>query len=167
MFRKVSDFEQNWTYEMSATQKMMDALTDESLSQAVTEGHRTLGRMAWHIVTTIPEMMAHCGLKVTTVKKEAPVPATADEIKKAYAAVSKELLDQIKADWTDDTLLVEDEMYGEKWMRGITLLILIKHEVHHRGQMTVLMRQAGLKVPGVYGPSKEEWAAYNAPAPEI
>jgi uncharacterized damage-inducible protein DinB len=25
--------------------------------------------------------------------------------------------------------------------------------------MTVLMRQAGLPVPGLYGPSKEEWAA--------
>jgi uncharacterized damage-inducible protein DinB len=25
--------------------------------------------------------------------------------------------------------------------------------------MTVLMRQAGIKVPGIYGPSKEEWEA--------
>jgi uncharacterized damage-inducible protein DinB len=31
-----------------------------------------------------------------------------------------------------------------------------------RGQLTVLMRQADLKVPGVYGPSKEEWEAMNA-----
>ncbi|MBI2416475.1 MAG: hypothetical protein HYV28_00920 [Ignavibacteriales bacterium] len=30
--------------------------------------------------------------------------------------------------------------------------------------MTVLMRQAGLKVPGAYGPSREEWAAYGMPA---
>jgi uncharacterized damage-inducible protein DinB len=29
--------------------------------------------------------------------------------------------------------------------------------------MTVLMRQAGIKVPGVYGPAKEEWAAYGMP----
>ena len=28
----------------------------------------------------------------------------------------------------------------------------------------VLMRQAGLAVPGVYGPSKEEWGAYGMPA---
>jgi hypothetical protein len=27
--------------------------------------------------------------------------------------------------------------------------------------MTVLMRFAGLEVPGVYGPAKEEWVAYN------
>jgi len=31
--------------------------------------------------------------------------------------------------------------------------------------MTVLMRQAGLVVPGVYGPAREEWGQYNMPAP--
>jgi hypothetical protein len=30
--------------------------------------------------------------------------------------------------------------------------------------MTVLMRQAGLRVPGVCGPSLEEWALFGAPA---
>ena len=34
---------------------------------------------------------------------------------------------------------------------------LIKHIVHHRGQVTVLMRQAGIKPFGVYGPPKEDW----------
>jgi uncharacterized damage-inducible protein DinB len=33
------------------------------------------------------------------------------------------------------------------------------HQCHHRGQMTVLMRQAGQKVPGIYGPAKEEWSS--------
>jgi uncharacterized damage-inducible protein DinB len=61
-------------------------------------------------------------------------------------------------------LPVEIPMYGEKWTRGFTLYVLIAHQSHHRGQMTVLMRQAGLKVPGVCGPSKEEWAAYGMAA---
>jgi uncharacterized damage-inducible protein DinB len=42
----------------------------------------------------------------------------------------------------------------------------MKHEIHHRAQMTVLMRQAGLKVPGLYGPAKEEWSQYNMPPME-
>jgi hypothetical protein len=29
-----------------------------------------------------------------------------------------------------------------------------------------LMRQAGLKVSGIYGPVKEEWAAWNMAAAE-
>jgi uncharacterized damage-inducible protein DinB len=167
MFHTIDDFVQSWTFESASTQKQMDQLTDKSLSQSVASDHRTLGRIAWHIVTTIPEMISHVGLKISDVDFKAPVPKTAAEIKKAYAAVSKQVLDQVKAGWNEGTLQIEDEMYGEKWKRGNTLLILIKHEVHHRGQMTVLMRQAGLKVLGFYGPAKEEWVNYGAPAPEV
>jgi uncharacterized damage-inducible protein DinB len=71
------------------------------------------------------------------------------------------LADQIGAKWKDATLMQEKNFYGMMWKLGMMLDILIRHEVHHRGQMTVLMRQAGLKVPGVYGPAKEEWANYG------
>jgi hypothetical protein len=35
----------------------------------------------------------------------------------------------------------------------------------YRGQMTVLMRQAGLKVPVIYGPAREEWQEFGMAAP--
>jgi uncharacterized damage-inducible protein DinB len=73
------------------------------------------------------------------------------------------MAEQVGENWTDETLLVTDNMYGETWKRGFSLFLLVTHEAHHRGQMTVLMRQAGLTVPGVYGPAKEEWAAIGAP----
>jgi uncharacterized damage-inducible protein DinB len=57
-------------------------------------------------------------------------------------------------------------MYGEMWSRGTVLSILVRHEAHHRAQLTVLMRQAGLAVPGCYGPAKEEWAGMGIPAPQ-
>jgi uncharacterized damage-inducible protein DinB len=167
MFRLIEDFDKAWTYEAGATQKIMDALTDRSLSQAVSEGHRTLGRIAWHIVTTIPEMMPATGLVFEGVSANAPMPGSADEIRTAYASVAKQVLDQVKANWSDATLGVADEMYGEKWARGQTLKVLVDHQAHHRGQMTVLMRQAGLAVPGIYGPSKEEWSNYGAQPPEV
>jgi uncharacterized damage-inducible protein DinB len=69
--------------------------------------------------------------------------------------------------WSDATLEVEDDMYGERWPRGATLQSLVVHQAHHRGQMTVLMRQAGLRVPGVYGPAREEWTAYGMPPPTV
>jgi uncharacterized damage-inducible protein DinB len=52
-------------------------------------------------------------------------------------------------------------MYGETWKNGFSLWVLIAHQAHHRAQMIVLMREAGLKVPGVYGPSKEEWESMH------
>ena len=41
------------------------------------------------------------------------------------------------------------------------------HQIDHRGQMTVLMRQAGLNVPGVYGPSLEGWTSVGTNPPEV
>jgi len=56
-------------------------------------------------------------------------------------------------------------MYGQQWPRMMTLKILIHHEIHHRGQMTILLRQANQSVPGVVGPSKEEWSQWGMEPP--
>jgi uncharacterized damage-inducible protein DinB len=168
MYTSIKEFEMDFAQESASTQKMMNELTDASLAQSEAKDHRTLGRMAWHIVATYPEMMGAIGLKITGIKHDDPVPKTAAEIKKAYATVTKELIDQIKATWTDATLEVVDKLYGAfEWKRALTLQILIRHEIHHRGQMSVLMRQAGLKVPGPYGPSKEDWAGMGQKPPEV
>ncbi len=167
MIISINDFKQTWGRELENTSKMMAELTDKSLSQSIANDHRTLGRIAWHLTTAIPEMMERTGLKIEGVKADAPLPKTAAEIKNGYDQASKSLLEQVIKNWKDETLMVIDEMYGMKWPKGLTLRILMDHEIHHRGQMTVLMRQAGLKVPGVYGPSKDEWVNYGANPPQI
>lgn len=167
MFRTVEDFKRSWTQAQNDTLKILDALTDESLNQAVAEGHRTIGRVAWHIVQTLPEMTKLVGLNIPGPSDKTPVPTDAAGIRTAYAEAASSLLKEVGDNWTDETLLQTDELYGETWPRGLSLMIVIIHEVHHRGQLTVLMRQAGLKVPGVFGPAKEEWAAFGAPVPEI
>ena len=167
MYRTILDFSHDYSVLIENTQKVFNALTQESLDQAVAEGHRNIRRLAWHIVTTIPEMMNRMGLNIEAVKEDAPVPETLEEIKRDYSAASSELLELIKTNWHDATLLNEDDMYGYKWKRGRTLQIFVQHEVHHRGQMTILMRQAGLSVPGTFGPSKEEWIGYGMEEPQI
>lgn len=167
MISTISDFVYIWSQELEATQKILKHLTDKSLAQAVTPQDRTLGRMAWHIVTTIGEMMERTGLVIGGPKHDAPVPTSSKEIFKAYNEAAVSLLDQIKTNWTDASLEQEDEMYGERWKRSLTLTSLVLHQVHHRGQMTVVMRQAGLPVPGVYGPAREEWAAFGAQPPVV
>jgi uncharacterized damage-inducible protein DinB len=163
MFRTIEDFEKRWAGEKESSLKVMRALTDASLAQMVAPGGRSLGRIAWHIVQSLGEMGGHAGLKVEGVDKKAPQPAQATAIAEAYASNAEAVARTVKADWTDADLPGEIDMYGRKWTRGGTLAALIAHEVHHRGQMTVLMRQAGIAVPGVYGPAKEEWTAYGMP----
>jgi len=166
MFRRVADFQKAWKQERESTLKVLGALTDASLAQAVTKEDRTLGRMAWHLATSLGEMMERTGLKVAGPAHDAPAPAAAAAIGSAYETASKAVADGVAA-WSDATLETEDDMYGEKWPRGLTLQVLVVHQAHHRGQMTVLMRQAGLKVPGVYGPAREEWTAYGMKPPAV
>src|SRR5262249_48351931 len=167
MYVKLVHFQKAWGYESAQTSKMLRSLTDTSLMQAVTAQDRTLGRIPWHVTTAIPEMMGRTGLTLAGPRHDAPLPHTAQAIADGYDQVSKSVADEIARAWSDESLDVQDDMYGQKWKRGYTLFALVTHQTHHRGQMTVLMRQAGLKVPGVYGPAREDWAAMGMSAPTI
>lgn len=167
MITSIEQFKRSWKFESDNTRKLLAELTDNSLNRALAGEARTLGRLAWHITQTIPEMLGRTGLKSAGPAEDEPVPATAEEIRKAYDTAASSLLNEVSTKWNDESLQVEDEMYGEKWKRGVTLSALLNHEIHHRGQLTVLMRLAGLKVPGIYGPSREEWAQMGMKEPEI
>jgi len=167
MYQSTQMFLERYGELANSTAAYLDALTDEALAQPVADGHRTLGRIAWHLVQSIPEMMGKTGLSPAGPGEEEPVPATAAAIARAYRETAASLLEQVREHWSDETLEIEDEMYGNRWKRGLTLYILDIHEVHHLGQMAVLMRQAGLPVPGVFGPSKEDWAKIGMEPPTI
>ncbi len=166
MFTKIEDFINQWKMEMDATDRLMAVMTDDSLAQKVAPGHWTLGHLAWHITQTIPEMVARTGLDVAGPSDQDPMPRHADKIRADHHKAADSLLEQVSKNWIDETLLEEDDMFGEQWKRGMTLMVLLNHTIHHRGQMTILMRQAGLKVPGLYGPAREEWEQYGMPIPE-
>ena len=158
---------QRWADVRGATQRLLDTLTDESLALPVGDEQRTVGRTAWHIVLTIPEMLERTGMRPDGPAEDAPVPATAAEVADAYRRVSGSLVAQIEESWTDETLQTEDMLFGQPWKRATTLFTLVLHEVHHRGQLTVLMRQAGLTPVGVMGPVREDWARMGRNPPAV
>lgn len=166
MYHKLEHFINDWAYESEATLKVFNNLTDESLNKNFGENLRTAGRLTWHIVTSVGEMAHRTGLKFKTVSENSPTPTTVNAIIDAYKQASDNMISEIKQSWNDETLLEEDDMYGEKWAKGKTLGVLITHQIHHRGQLTILMRLLGLQVPGVYGPSKEEWTQFGMRAQE-
>ncbi len=162
----IDDFVTVWNLEAGSTQKLLDQLTDASLAVTAYPGGRTIGRLAWHIAQTIPEMMARTTLHVAGLNEHDPIPAAAREIADAYRMASESLVAQLRAHWTDATLAQTDNMYGEQWSRATTLAVLLSHQTHHRGQLTVMMRMAGLPVAGMYGPAAEEWVSMGMAAPE-
>jgi uncharacterized damage-inducible protein DinB len=165
VFRTIDDFTSTWTRESEGTLKVFRNLTDASLAQPVVPGGRTLGFLAWHLTCTLAEMGGHAGLTVTgpTEKTHPAAPSRVADLVTTYEAAAKSLVAAVQAQWTDAQTGDLIPMYGEQWPKGGMLSALVAHQTHHRGQMTVLMRQAGLPVPGMYGPSREEWTAMGLP----
>ncbi len=166
MFTSVDMFVQRFKEDRDATLKILSHLTDESLTLPEHDIIRTCGRLAWHIVTTYPEMCGRFGIIIDGPNEKSPIPATVKEITDAYIKVTDAVIDAITK-WQPDDFEKEDDMYGTMWKRGFSLWVVLTHEIHHRGQLTVFMRLAGLKVPGLYGPAMEEWSNYGVDAPAV
>jgi len=156
MYRTVHDFMNDWGYEAESTMRMIERLTTESLGQKVTADGRSLGDIAWHIVVALNSMMKEAGAAIGGPEFGVATPTEASEIASGYETAATNVMREVGS-WGDEKLRGEVRMYGQNWTYGSALRSLVDHQVHHRGQMTVLMRQAGLRVPGVYGPAREEW----------
>lgn len=167
MFVTISDFIKEWNKEAMLTQNVLDGLTDDSLKQQVYPEGRTLGRIAWHLTTSIPEYLAHFGLKIDVVEHADSVPVSAKEIADTYKNVSSVSAQVIEQQWTDESLKEVQNAFGREETNAQIIMGLIKHTVHHRGQLTVLMRQAGIKPFGVYGPPKEDWIHLGVENPPL
>lgn len=166
MFRHIDDFIQAFEYESASTLNVFRNISDEALLARPHDNIRSIQRLVWHITITLGEMLGKAGLIIDCPDEHSAAPDDISAICQAYERAAKSVLEQVKARWTDVDLTTEVNMYGEQWSKGTILTVLVKHEAHHRGQLTVLMRLSGLKVPGVYGPSKEEWAAWNMASPD-
>jgi uncharacterized damage-inducible protein DinB len=164
MYQSVQSFITEYQNESKFTQKLLSSLTDESLKQEIAPGFRTLGTLAWHLVPS-GGLLKPTGLDFEAPPEDCKAPESADEIVRVYSSTSAALIEAIQTQWTDEKLQESVNMFGQQWKNGFTLAIFIKHEIHHRGQLTMLMRQAGLPVIGIYGPSKEEWISMGMEAP--
>lgn len=173
MYRRLDDFRNHFQEEVIDTLKVMRAIPTTAATQEVTPAHRNLRRLAWHLVESLVSLPAGLGLKVDGPAMDGsmacvePAPESMEEIAARYEQAAASLLSELKA-WNDADLLKEDTMFGHLvWAKGYSLQALEMHQAHHRGQMTVLMRQAGLRLPEFYGPVLEGWAAMGVPAPVV
>ena len=166
MYRKIADFVADWKVEEAATLRIFSKISDEKMSVKVADNIRSLGQLAWHITQTLTEMPHKAGIVQQDSLECEPLPETLNEITGQYKKYSKKLIKSLQKNWKDADLTRVIELYGEKWQKGKVLSALITHQIHHRGQMTVLMRLQNMKVAGIYGPAKEDWANFGMPAPE-
>lgn len=122
------------------------------------EGHSSLESLSWHLTTAPAYFMGQVGLTLDVELNPKNTPATISEIISTYKAVRENVVNVAKDNLSDEKLLTEVNSHGGLTPIGAMLRLMVDHQTHHRAQMQVLLRQAGLHVPGVMGPTKEDSA---------
>ncbi len=161
MYRTIEDFISDWNAEAAFTLKVFSKITEEIKTFTANNQTRTVEILSWHITKTLTEMPSKGGLMEADLLDSLPPPTTFDEIIELYKTYSDELIKNVSEKWTDADLLENISIYGEQWEKRKLLSVLVKHQTHHRGQLTTLMRMQNIEVPATYGPSKEDWAKFG------
>lgn len=156
MYRTIEEFIAEWEQEAAITERTLRILNDESLGQSIAEGYRTLGDIAWHLVQSV-YYMASLGLDLKAPEGGSTPPASAKRIADEYGRIASELVVALRQQWTDASLSLSAIIEGQEWQNGASLKFTILHQAHHRGQLSVLIRQAGLRLTEIYGPTKDDW----------
>ena len=161
MYHTIEDFIRDWKTEEEFTLRTFSMISAEAKATKLHVNVRSLDRLAWHLTQTISEMGMKAGLFDQDDLEHRGVPATIEEICSLYTKYSELLSEAVSSRWTDSELSDQVAMYGDEWSKGKILQVFILHQTHHRGQMTVIMRMLGLPIPGIYGPTKEEWLQFG------
>lgn len=154
MYRNIEDFLEDWTVSSAGTLSVMRAITDDKMDVAIAEGHNSLGWLAWHLVGAAGAFGHFAGLQIPMIARDAEVPREISAIIAKYEEVIAAYKNEAPK-LTGENMTETVNGFVGPVARGKLLRSLIDHQTHHRGQMTVLLRQAGLTVPGIMGPTKE------------
>jgi uncharacterized damage-inducible protein DinB len=149
--------------EAQTTRRVLERVPDNQLAWRPHEKARTLGELALH-VAIVPGAVAQLVASQTSAQAPQftdPRPQSASELIPALdesIAKAKKLLGGM-----DDAALMttwrmmkgEDELFA---VPRVALLrsIMLNHWYHHRGQLTVYLRELGVPIPSIYGPSADE-----------
>lgn len=155
MYRHVNDFIQEWERNSAGTLSIFEAITEEKKNVSIVEGHSSLEWLSWHLTTAPAYFMGLAGLSLNLELNPTATPATTREIQTVYKTVKEAVVKTVNENLTDESLLNTVDAHGQATPVGAVLRLMVDHQTHHRAQMQVLLRQAGLPVPGVMGPTKE------------
>jgi len=149
--------------EAQTTRRVLERVPDASLGWKPHEKSMSLGQLALHIATVpgaVAEMAAGPGLDMPPafVQPSAQtsaelLPALEQSLVKARAALGG--IDDRRAlePWT---LKRGDRVLMSMPRAAVLRTIMLNHWYHHRGQLSVYLRELNVPVPSIYGPSADE-----------
>jgi uncharacterized damage-inducible protein DinB len=149
--------------EARTTRRVLERVPDNKLTWRPHEKARTLGELAMH-VAIVPGAVA----ELIASPSPAQVPVFTDPTTQSASELVSTLEESIaKAKRVlgglDDVTLMETwrMMQGEREVFAVPRVallrsIMLNHWYHHRGQLTVYLRELDVPIPSIYGPSADE-----------
>lgn len=156
------DLLQELEQESGSTRRVLERVPESRLDWKPHAKSMTLGELAMH-VANLPGAIAEISTRDFDVKTPIPRPS-ARSVAELLAALDRSLARArtVLASMGDAALAAPwRAMNGDQvvWSqpRGQFLRsVMLNHWYHHRGQLTVYLRQTGALVPGIYGDSADE-----------
>jgi uncharacterized damage-inducible protein DinB len=151
-------------HEMAVTRKVIERVNDAQFGWKPHEKSMSLGRLATH-VAEIPQwgrtILVQPEFNMVDGEYKPTAAATTAEVLQLFDGQVKTIR-EILAARTDAELMGTwtfkqngQELFAmpraAAWRSWV-----MNHLIHHRGQLSVYLRQTGSKVPGIYGPSADE-----------
>lgn len=151
-------------HEMTVTRKVLERVAEDQFAWKPHEKSMSLARLASHVaeipqwghtILNQPEFdMVDGSYQSRTVTTKAELLALFDDQVKTIRPMLAAKTDaELMSTWTFKHN--GQEMFGmpraAAWRSWV-----MNHLIHHRGQLSVYLRQTGSKVPGIYGPSADE-----------
>ena len=154
---------QEFEQETQTTRRVLERVPDNQLAWRPHEKARTLGELALH-VAMVPGGVAELVASPSPAQAPRftdPSPKSASELIPALdhsIAKVKEVLGGM-----DDAALMATWrlMQGDRELLAVPRVamlrsVMLNHWYHHRGQLTVYLRELGVPIPSIYGPSADE-----------
>jgi uncharacterized damage-inducible protein DinB len=148
--------------EAPITRRVLERVPDSKLAWKPHPKARTLGALALHVAMTpgaVAEFVAQPTVQAPDFADASPksaselVPALNESVAKA-----RRLLETL-----DDTSIMATwrMMQGDRELLAVPRMamlrsIMLNHWYHHRGQLSVYLRELDIPVPSIYGPSADE-----------
>jgi uncharacterized damage-inducible protein DinB len=150
--------------EALTTRRVLERVPDDRLSWRPHPKSMSLGQLAMHIAGLprgITMLITELAVEVPTV----PLPEassrreTLETLEHGIAFAAEQL-----AAWGDEGLAAEWQLTRDGTVLAalprldVVRTLMLNHTYHHRGQLTVYLRQLGVPLPPVYGPTADEVA---------
>ena len=148
-----------WDREAAKTAKLFGGLPSDGYDFRPDSDGRSLGEMAWHIA----EVDGHGAWAIERggfSRESRPPglerPRVIEELAPAYERVHRDALERVRKLTPDD--LDREIMFftGQPIaIRDVLWSFMLLHQIHHRGQLVTLIRNAGGMPISMYGPTRE------------